>query len=333
MPSNRDGFDLRRDHGFRNPPFPPPFSFPGVSGAWRQEAARPSWGGKNNNGHPQDAFNTFNTFRRAPNSPFGSHGPDDRYRQPRTPTSTTTAATAAVDREERGADVPLPGRRGGAGDGGSSDAGLACESDGSAQVSAPPSRPSGDRADGDEGGGVSNGGGSRGSAEASAEAEAEAAAAAVPVAVAVAVKDAPAPVAAVAAAAAAAVKPSHDKDERGGLRGKDESATEACSERSTASTTASIAWTAAASRFEVGDDHGAAGARGEVAAVEISQRGCIQEGGWGSGGGDGVGGDELEEEGADPDQGWAMSAEWEEYLRNSPGVSRYLEGVQAKAYT
>ncbi|CAM9253294.1 unnamed protein product [Ectocarpus sp. 13 AM-2016] len=62
------------------------------------------------------------------------------------------------------------------------------------------------------------------------------------------------------------------------------------------------------------------------------QRGCIEEGDWGNGRDD-VGGDELGEEGGDPDQGWAMSAEWEEYLRNSPGVSRYLEGVQAKAYT
>ncbi|CAN0533000.1 unnamed protein product [Ectocarpus sp. 12 AP-2014] len=61
-------------------------------------------------------------------------------------------------------------------------------------------------------------------------------------------------------------------------------------------------------------------------------RGCIEEGDWGNGRDD-VGGDELGEEGGDPDQGWAMSAEWEEYLRNSPGVSRYLEGVQAKAYT
>ncbi|CAN0176696.1 unnamed protein product, partial [Ectocarpus sp. 4 AP-2014] len=249
---------------------------------------QPSWGGKNN-GYPQD---DFNTFRRAP-SPFGSHGPDGRYRQPRAPTTTAaTAATAAaaVDREENGADVPLPGRRG-AGDGGTNYAGLASRSDRSAEVSAS-SSPGGDRAGGDEGGGVSNVGGgggsgggdsgSTGSAEASAAAEAVAAAVPVPVPV----KDAPAP----AADAAATVKPSHDKDERG-LRGKDESATEACSERSASSTSYSIAWTAAASRVEGGDDRGA-GPR-EVAAVEMSQqRGCIEEGDWGNGRDD-VGGDEL----------------------------------------
>ncbi|CAM9662154.1 unnamed protein product [Ectocarpus sp. 6 AP-2014] len=322
MPSSRDRFDLRRDHGFRNPPFPPPFCFPGVAGAWGQEAAQPSWGGKNKS-YPQQAFNTF---RRAP-SPFGSHGPDGRYRQPRAPTTTTAAtaaAAAAVDREENGADVPLPGRRG-AGDGGSNDVGLASRSDGSAEASASCS-PGGDRAGGDEGGGVSNVGGgdssgSTGPAEASAAAEAAAAAARVPA------KGTPAPA---AAAAAAAVKPSHENDERG-LRGKDESATEACSERSASSTSYSIAWTAAASRVEGGDDCGA-GPR-EAAAVEMSQqRGCVEERGWGSGRDD-AGGDELGEEGGDPDQGWAMSAEWEEYLRNSPGVSRYLEGVQAKAYT
>ncbi|CAN0193486.1 unnamed protein product [Ectocarpus sp. 8 AP-2014] len=142
-------------------------------------------------------------------------------------------------------------------------------------------------------------------------------------------KDAPAP-----AAAAAAVKPSHDKDERG-LRGKDESATEACSERSASSTSYSIAWTAAASRVEGGDDRRAGPRDAAAAAVEMSQqRGCVEEGGWASGRDD-AGGDELGEEGGggDPDEGWAMSGEWEEYLRNSPGVSRYLEGVQAKAYT
>ncbi|CAB1111634.1 unnamed protein product [Ectocarpus sp. CCAP 1310/34] len=330
MPSSRDRFDLRRDHGFRNPPFPPPFCFPGVSGAWGQEAAQPSWGGKSND-YPQE---TFNTFRRAP-SPFGSHGPDGRYRQPRAPTATAAAAAAAaVDREENGADVPLPERRG-AGDSGTNYAGLASRSDGSAEVSAS-SSPGGDRAGGDEGGGVSNVGGgggsgggasgSAGSAEVSAVAGAatEAAASAVPVPV--PVKDTPA----AAADPAAAVKPSHDKDERR-LGGKDESATEACSERSASSTSYSIAWTAAASRVEGGDDRGA-GPR-DVAAVEMSQRrGCTEEGDWGNGRDD-VGDDELGEEGGDPDQGWAMSAEWEEYLRNSPGVSRYLEGVQAKAYT
>ncbi|CBN77281.1 expressed unknown protein [Ectocarpus siliculosus] len=294
---------------------------PGIAGAWGQEAAQPSWGGKNNSYQQQ----AFNTFRRAP-SPFGSHGPDGRYRQPRAPTTTTAApaaAAAAVDREENGADVPLPGRRG-AGDGGSNDVGLASRSDGSAEASA--SCSPGDRAGGDEGGGVSNVGGgdssgSTRSAEASAAAEAAAAAVPVPVPA----KGAPAP-----AADAAAVKPSHENDERG-LRGKDESATEACSERSASSTSYSIAWTAAASRVEGGDDRGA-GPR-EAAAVEMSQqRGCVEERGWGSGRDD-AGGDELGEEGGDPDQGWAMSAEWEEYLRNSPGVSRYLEGVPAKAYT
>ncbi|CAN0085494.1 unnamed protein product, partial [Ectocarpus sp. 12 AP-2014] len=249
----------------------------GVAGAWGQEAAQPSWGGKNKGYLQED----FNTFRRAP-SPFGAHGPDGRYRQPRAPTTTAaTAAAAAANREENGADVPLPGRHG-AGDGGTNDAGLAYRSYRGAEASAS-SGPGGDRAGGDEGGGVSNGGGgggsgggdsgSTGSAEASAAAEAAAAAVPVPAPV----KDAPAP----AADAVAAVKPSHDKDERG-LRGKDESATEACSERSASSTSYSIAWTAAASRVEGGDDRGA-GPR-DVAAVEMSQqRGCIEEGDWGNG--------------------------------------------------
>lgn len=30
MTLTNDGFDLRRDHGFRNPPFPPPVPFPGA---------------------------------------------------------------------------------------------------------------------------------------------------------------------------------------------------------------------------------------------------------------------------------------------------------------
>ncbi|CAM9933970.1 unnamed protein product, partial [Hapterophycus canaliculatus] len=37
------------------------------------------------------------------------------------------------------------------------------------------------------------------------------------------------------------------------------------------------------------------------------------------------GGGDAEAESGDPDQGWTLSAEWEEYLRKSPGVARYRE--------
>ncbi|CAM9681576.1 unnamed protein product [Scytosiphon promiscuus] len=289
MPT-RDGFNLRRDHGFRNPPVQPPWPFPGASGAWQHRGRPPPSPLSSSTPYKNDPQAAFN-FRRAP-GPWRSDGPLGRPNQQQQPSA--LIGQHAVN----GRGAPTSGVSGcvigGAAESGGAEgaaaAAAAAVQGGMATTEMPNPRA---KTPLDAGGAVFASGGGDGWREAT--------------------------------AAPAQDQPGSTPPAAAAKRGA----------------SSDVTTTAGGSGIEVGcaKETGVAAASTPVLEDTMQQdrdgrgfdRGVAGEPVLEAMGTDGEGRDARDdqgEEGADPDQGWTLSTEWEDYLRKSPGVSKYQQQQQ-----